>query len=104
MGDFRQAQKNAPAANRGVFRKWTWKVCLRNESGFRLADFALTFEGGTLFHLQAYRIDGAGDHRSRRETAGVEIAVPNDFPLDYGLLGLEVPVHRGILTDGQAAF
>ena len=55
-------QKNAPVCYRGVFRKWTWKVCLLCGSSFRLTHFALTFERRALFHLQAHRINGAGDH------------------------------------------
>lgn len=76
----------------------------RGRSGFGFADFALAFEGGALFHLQADGIDRAGDDGGGGEAARIKIAVADDFAFDDGLLGFEISFDRGVLPDRQAAF
>ncbi len=72
------------------------------KSGFCLAYFALPLKRGTFLHLETHGVDGTGNHRSRGKTTGIEVAITDDFSLDDGFLGLEVPVYRGVLTDRQA--
>lgn len=72
-------------------------------SGLRLPHLALPLERGAFLHLETDRADGAGDDGSRREAAGIEVAVAGDLAFDHGLVGLEISLDRGVLPDGQAA-
>ena len=71
----RRVRKKATAGCESLFRvvsplrmqRGNGKVIGR--SGFRLTDFALAFERGALFHLEADRADGTGDDGSRGKSA-----------------------------------
>ena len=101
----RGAKKKRSGDEPGRFCKSDKCPCgARGESGFGFADFALTFEGGSLLHLQADGVDRAGDDGGGGEATRIEIAVADDFAFDDGLLGFEISVDRGVLPDRQAAF
>ncbi len=72
-------------------------------SGLCLADFALSVQRRTLFHLETNRVHGTSNDRSGSQATGFEEAISDDLTFDHSLLCFQIPLYAGILSDGQTA-